>query len=58
MFIFFIIIGFIEGSIGDYETLGIPVGSDMDTVKAAYRREALRWHPDRNPDPNANDVFI
>lgn len=48
-----------SGSQGDFHILGIPVGSDMDAVKAAYRKEALRWHPDQNKDdPGASDIFI
>ena len=33
-----------------YKTLGVhPNASDAE-IKAAYRRAALKWHPDRNPD--------
>lgn len=41
----------------DYEALGIPLGSDMERVKSAYRQEALKWHPDRNSDPDATMRF-
>ncbi len=41
-----------------YEVLGIPRDADADAVKKAYRRAALRWHPDRNrEDPSASDRF-
>lgn len=36
-----------------YQTLGVPVGSNIDTVRRAYRSLALRWHPDKHPDPEA-----
>lgn len=31
----------------DYGVLGIPVNSDMDTVKSAYKRLVLKHHPDK-----------
>eukprot|EP00004_Rigifila_ramosa_P024940 TRINITY_DN7335_c0_g1_i2.p1 TRINITY_DN7335_c0_g1~~TRINITY_DN7335_c0_g1_i2.p1 ORF type:complete len:287 (-),score=80.95 TRINITY_DN7335_c0_g1_i2:81-941(-) len=33
-----------------YATLGVPKGADADEIKRAYRKLALRWHPDKNPD--------
>lgn len=33
-----------------YEILGLPRSASADEVKAAYRKAALRWHPDRNPE--------
>ncbi|KFD56144.1 hypothetical protein M514_02922 [Trichuris suis] len=32
-----------------YEVLGITTGANDQEVKKAYRRLALRWHPDKNP---------
>lgn len=33
-----------------YEILGVKRGSDLAAIKAAYRKQALKWHPDKNPD--------
>lgn len=34
-----------------YETLGVPAGSDLPTVRAAYHKLALQLHPDKSRDP-------
>ena len=33
-----------------YEILGVEKGADEQTIKKAYRKKALQYHPDRNPD--------
>ena len=33
-----------------YEVLGVNQGSDGADLKKAYRRLAMKYHPDRNPD--------
>jgi DnaJ-class molecular chaperone len=32
-----------------YLILGVPGNATQDEIKQAYRRLAMRWHPDRNP---------
>jgi molecular chaperone DnaJ len=32
-----------------YDVLGVPKGSDEAALKAAYRKLAMQFHPDRNP---------
>lgn len=34
----------------DYERLEVPLGASKDDVKTAYRRLAVRWHPDKHPE--------
>ena len=32
-----------------YATLGVQSDATLDEIKLAYRRAAMKWHPDRNP---------
>jgi molecular chaperone DnaJ len=41
-----------------YEILGVDRGADGATIKAAYRKLAMKFHPDQNPgDKTADDTF-
>jgi len=41
-----------------YEVLGVNRDADEEAVKKAYRRLAMKYHPDRNPDnPKAEELF-
>jgi molecular chaperone DnaJ len=40
-----------------YEVLGVPRDADAKAIKDAFRKLALRYHPDRNHEPAAEERF-
>ena len=38
-----------------YEVLGLTKGASADDIKSAYRKAALKWHPDRWVDGTAQE---
>ena len=41
-----------------YAALGLSRSADADAVRAAYRDAVRRWHPDRDPSPEAATRFL
>ena len=40
-----------------YEVLGVDRGADDATLKSAFRKLAMQYHPDRNAEPGAEEKF-
>ena len=40
-----------------YEVLGVTKNASSVEIKAAYRKQALKWHPDRNKSAGASEKF-
>ena len=40
-----------------YELLGLQSGASEEEIKRAYRRLALKFHPDKNKEPGAEEIF-
>jgi len=41
-----------------YEVLGVSDKATLEEIKSAYRKLALKWHPDVCKDPSAHDRFV
>ncbi|VDL86644.1 unnamed protein product [Schistocephalus solidus] len=41
-----------------YETLGVSRSAKQNEIRSAYRRLAMKWHPDKNPSEEAEKNFL
>ena len=41
-----------------YDTLGVSRDADESTIKNAYFKLSKKYHPDKNPQKDAQEVFV
>ncbi|KAB1221869.1 hypothetical protein CJ030_MR2G003981 [Morella rubra] len=41
-----------------YDLLGVSQNANASEIKKAYYKLSLKYHPDKNPDPESRKVFV
>ena len=41
-----------------FKVLGVERGADADTIKKAFRKLAIKWHPDKNVGRGGDDSLF
>lgn len=41
-----------------YQVFGLPDNASKTEIRSAYRKLAMQYHPDKNPDPKAHSLFV
>eukprot|EP00698_Gefionella_okellyi_P008048 TRINITY_DN197_c0_g1_i1.p1 TRINITY_DN197_c0_g1~~TRINITY_DN197_c0_g1_i1.p1 ORF type:complete len:418 (-),score=122.54 TRINITY_DN197_c0_g1_i1:32-1285(-) len=51
-------LAFVVDAVDYYKVLGVSKGASDDEIKRAYKKAALKWHPDKNKTPEAEERFV